>query len=423
MIMDTEKKKKSFRKEKDSKSFSRKESNTTRHTGSKRHAQSDENRKNRYKRSDENANESDVSTEKQKHTFSKKRVPARQSEEKKYSDRGSKRHNTEKSDFPEKKSFRKQSDDKEGNKSFRHSSNERSQTGRSDFSERRKSRRFADDSADDKSFKERGEYSDKRLTKKSPYSKKKQLEFEKKNYSKNELTRLNKYIANAGICSRREADDYIKSGIVKVNGIVVTEMGHKVSLTDVITFGDKILKQERKVYILLNKPKDYITTTDDPHAKRTVMELIDGACSERVYPVGRLDRNTTGVLLLTNDGDLAKKLTHPKYNKKKIYHAHLDKPIQKPDMQKLVDGVELEFGFVNADSISYADEVGKREVGIEIHSGQNHVVKLMFESIGYKVIKLDRVYFAGLTKKNLPRGHWRFLTDKEIGILQMGAYE
>ncbi|MBI5218809.1 MAG: rRNA pseudouridine synthase [Bacteroidia bacterium] len=257
---------------------------------------------------------------------------------------------------------------------------------------------------------------------KSPYSKKKQLEYKKTNPDKEERTRLNKYIANAGICSRREADEYIRAGLVRVNGVVITGMGYKVSPGDEVRFHDNILKQEKKVYILLNKPKDYITTTDDPHAKQTVMDLIKGACRERVYPVGRLDRNTTGVLLLTNDGEIAKKLTHPKYNKKKIYHVFLDKNISMSDLLKIADGVDTEAGFANADNASYVDESDKKQVGVEIHTGQNHVVKLMFEAIGYKVTKLDRVYFAGLTKKSLQRGEWRFLTEKEINMLRLGAY-
>ncbi|OFY80594.1 MAG: hypothetical protein A2275_16440 [Bacteroidetes bacterium RIFOXYA12_FULL_35_11] len=235
--------------------------------------------------------------------------------------------------------------------------------------------------------------------------------------------RLNKYIANAGICSRREADEYIKAGLVKVNGVVTTEMGVRVKPEDEVRFNDETITLEKKVYILLNKPKDYITTTDDPHAKRTVMELIEGACRERVYPVGRLDRNTTGVLLLTNDGDLVKKLTHPSYNKKKIYHVFLNKSATKADLQQILEGVETEDGFVKADAINFADEADKTQVGIEIHSGQNHVVRNIFGALGYNVEKLDRVYFAGLTKKNLQRGKWRFLSEKEINMLRIGAYK
>lgn len=257
---------------------------------------------------------------------------------------------------------------------------------------------------------------------KSPYSKKKQLEFKQANPDLNESIRLNKYIANAGICSRREADEYIKAGVVRINDVIITELGTKVMPGDTVKFNDSLLKSERKVYLLLNKPKDYITTTEDPHAKNTVMELIEGACRERIYPVGRLDRNTTGLLLFTNDGEIAKKLTHPKYGKKKIYHVYLDKNFNPSDMEKLLEGFETQEGFIQADEVSFVDESDRKQVGVELHTGQNHAIKHLFETLGYRVEKLDRVYFAGLTKKNLPRGEWRFLTDKEIGMLRMGAY-
>lgn len=234
--------------------------------------------------------------------------------------------------------------------------------------------------------------------------------------------RLNKYIANAGICSRREADDYIASGAVTVNGTVVSELGSKVKPTDVVNLDGLVIKAEKKVYILLNKPKDFVTTVDDPHATKTVMDLIKHACTERVYPVGRLDRNSTGVLLFTNDGELTKRLTHPKYMKRKIYHIHIDKNLSKADMQKLVDGVELEDGLAQADVVSFPDEADKKQIGVEIHSGRNRIIRRMFETIGYKVLKLDRVYFAGLTKKNVPRGKWRFLTEKEVNLLMMNAF-
>ncbi len=233
---------------------------------------------------------------------------------------------------------------------------------------------------------------------------------------------MNKYIANAGVCSRREADTLITTGAITVNGKVVTELGTKINKNDDVMFGKQKLSTEKKVYLLLNKPKDYITTMDDPQGRKNVMELIRGACRERLYPVGRLDRNTTGLLLFTNDGDLAKKLTHPKYNVKKIYQVNLDKKLTKADMQKFIDGVELDDGVVAADSISYVTKDGsenKKEIGIEIHSGQNRVVRRMFETLGYDVVKLDRVEFAGLTKKDLPRGKWRKLSPKEIGFLKM----
>jgi 23S rRNA pseudouridine2605 synthase len=234
--------------------------------------------------------------------------------------------------------------------------------------------------------------------------------------------RLNKYIANAGVCSRREADEYIKAGAVTVNGKVVSELGSKIKQGDVVNLDGHVIKPEKKVYILLNKPKDFVTTVDDPHATRTVMDLIKHACDERVYPVGRLDRNSTGVLLFTNDGELTKRLTHPKYRKRKIYHIHLDKNMVKTDMQKLVEGIELEDGLAQADMVSFPDESDKKQVGIEIHSGKNRIIRRMMESLGYKVLKLDRVYFAGLTKKNLPRGKWRFLSSKEINLLMMNAF-
>ena len=235
--------------------------------------------------------------------------------------------------------------------------------------------------------------------------------------------RLNKFLANAGVCSRREADEFIQAGVVTVNGEVVKELGTKVLRTDDIRFQDKPVIIEKKVYVLLNKPKDCVTTSDDPQQRKTVMDLVKGICPERIYPVGRLDRNTTGVLLLTNDGDLASKLTHPKFLKKKVYHVFLDKNITAYDMQRIAEGIELEDGEVHADAIDYPDENDKSQVGIEIHSGKNRIVRRIFEHLGYRVVKLDRVQFAGLTKKNLRRGDWRFLTEKEVEMLRMGAFE
>jgi 23S rRNA pseudouridine2605 synthase len=240
---------------------------------------------------------------------------------------------------------------------------------------------------------------------------------------KPEETRLNKYIAHAGICSRREADKLIEAGMVSVNGKVVTELGTKIAPEDDVRYNGERLGNERKVYLLLNKPKDYVTTLDDPYAKKTVMELISKACKERIYPVGRLDKNTTGVLLFTNDGDLTKKLTHPSFNKKKIYQVFLDKNLLHSDMQKIAEGVKLDDGITQVDAIAYTSADSKKEVGLEIHSGKNRVVRRIFEQLGYKVTKLDRVYFAGLTKKNLPRGRWRFLTEKEVKMLKMNAFE
>lgn len=232
------------------------------------------------------------------------------------------------------------------------------------------------------------------------------------------LMRLNKYLSNAGIASRRDADNLILSGVVKVNGVVVDQLGTKINPTDKVTYGDAAVKAERKVYLLLNKPKDYITTVDDPKERKTVMDLVSGACRERIYPVGRLDRNTTGLLLFTNDGEMTTKLTHPKFGIKKVYHVSLNKGLKPEDFKAIIDGVELEDGIVKADDLAFVGE-GKKEVGIEIHSGRNRVVRRIFEHLGYDVIKLDRVVFAGLTKKDLPRGKHRFLTGKEISFLQM----
>ena len=239
----------------------------------------------------------------------------------------------------------------------------------------------------------------------------------------NEELRLNKFLANAGVCSRREADEYIANGSVKVNGEIVTELGTKVTRKDAVLFNNQPVSLERKVYVLLNKPKDTVTTSDDPQGRQTVLDLVHNASQERIYPVGRLDRNTTGVLLLTNDGDLASKLTHPKYVKKKIYHVWLDKDVEETDLAKIAAGVELDDGPIHADAIAYANEEDKNQVGIEIHSGKNRIVRRIFEHLGYRVVKLDRVYFAGLTKKNLPRGRWRHLTQQEVNMLKMGAFE
>jgi len=233
------------------------------------------------------------------------------------------------------------------------------------------------------------------------------------------LIRLNKYISNAGICSRRDADKLISEGLVTVNGNVVTELGHKVTLDDDIRFDGKRLNPERKVYLLLNKPKGFVTTIDDPHADRTVMELVQNACSERIYPVGRLDIQTTGLLLFTNDGELTTKLTHPSYEKKKVYHVQLDRDLLPEDMEKIANGIELEDGMIAADDIHRIDPDDARQVGIEIHSGKNRIVRRIFEHFGYHVEKLDRVLFAGLTKKDLPRGRYRFLTPQEINFLKM----
>ncbi len=255
------------------------------------------------------------------------------------------------------------------------------------------------------------------------YSMKKQIEYKETHIDPNEPIRLNRFLANAGVCSRREADDFIAAGVVSVNGKVVTELGTKVLRSDNVVFHNQPVMPEKKVYILLNKPKDYVTTTDDPQKRKTVMDLIKGACREHVYPVGRLDRNTTGVLLFTNDGDLASKLTHPHFLKKKVYHVFLDKNVAASDIQRIAEGIELDDGEIHADAVEYASPTDKKQVGIEIHSGRNRIVRRIFEHLGYRVVKLDRVLFAGLTKKNVKRGDWRFLTEAEVNMLRMGAFE
>ncbi len=237
--------------------------------------------------------------------------------------------------------------------------------------------------------------------------------------SEDNLTRLNKYIANAGVCSRREADKLIESGAIKVNGKVVTELGTKVKPGDKVQYGEKLLSSEKPVYLLLNKPKGFITTTDDPQERKTVMDLVGRACKERIYPVGRLDRNTTGLLLFTNDGELATKLIHPSHQIKKVYHVFLDKALTKNDMLRIIDGLELEDGKAEVDKIAWVDPEGdKKEVGVELHSGKNRIVRRIFEHLDYKVTKLDRVMFAGLTKKDLPRSKWRFLSPREVSLLK-----
>ena len=242
---------------------------------------------------------------------------------------------------------------------------------------------------------------------------------EKESKSSSEGIRLNRFIANAGVCSRREADTYITAGVVTINGKSVTELGTRVMPGDEVRFDGRKLNAERKVYLLLNKPKDFVTTTDDPHADKIVMDLVKDACDERIYPVGRLDKATTGLLLFTNDGDLSKRLTHPSHNMKKIYQVTLDKPVTKSHIEMIAEGIELEDGFIAADAVSYIDREEKTQVGIEIHSGKNRIVRRIFEHFGYRVRKLDRVFFAGLTKKNLPRGKYRFLSEKEVKFLKM----
>ncbi len=280
----------------------------------------------------------------------------------------------------------------------------------------RKERRPSADSKDKKPYRKAGTYKKAPLRKADPNRKSNNNPHTKANDG---LTRLNKFLANAGIASRREADVLIQSGAVEVNGKVITEMGYKVSETDKVSFGGQGIKREKKVYILMNKPKDFITTADDPFGRRTVLQIL-GKLKERVYPVGRLDRATTGVLMLTNDGDLTKKLTHPKFGVKKIYNVQLDKNVTSTHLAHLCDGFELEDGFTKADVATYVGNGEKKnQIGIELHSGKNRIIRRMFEHLGYNVVKLDRVYFAGLTKKDLARGQWRFLSEKEVGLLKM----
>lgn len=297
----------------------------------------------------------------------------------------------------------------EGGQDFRSGNRNGGSYNRDDYQQQRNSRPFnrqRDDSYDPN----------------SKYSKKKQIEYKTQFVDYSQPMRLNKFMANAGICSRREADEFIAAGAVTVNGVTVTELGTKIiPAQDKVMFKDQPVHSEKKVYILLNKPKDCVTSTEDTHARITVLDIIKNACKERVYPVGRLDRNTTGVLLITNDGDLALKLTHPKYEKKKIYQVTLDKDMTDEDMKKIAAGIKLEDGEIHADEIAFVREDDRRTIGLEIHSGKNRIVRRIFDHLGYHVLKLDRVYFAGLTKKNLPRGKWRFLTEKEVAFLKMAA--
>ena len=231
--------------------------------------------------------------------------------------------------------------------------------------------------------------------------------------------RLNKFLANAGICSRREADVLIATGVVSINGVTITELGYKIKPTDSVQYDGETINAEKKRYVLLNKPKGFITTMDDPRGRKTVMTLVSKACKERIYPIGRLDRETTGLLLFTNDGDMAKKLTHPRYQSKKIYHVELNKSVNKADFEKLMKGVDLEDGRSKVDQVSFVTDASSKEVGVEIHSGKNRIVRRLFEAIGYEVVKLDRVQFASLTKKDLPRGMYRHLTEQEVSFLKM----
>ncbi|MFN2394931.1 MAG: pseudouridine synthase [Bacteroidales bacterium] len=280
----------------------------------------------------------------------------------------------------------------------------------------------SDDRKENKQYKKVGKPGFRKKWGDSDFKRSGKKDYEPTKKSADGKIRLNKFIANSGVCSRREADMLITAGVVTVNGKIVNELGTKINPGDLVVYDGKKLTAEKKMYVLLNKPKDYITTADDPQGRKTVMELVKNAGKQRLYPVGRLDRNTTGLLIMTNDGDMAKKLTHPKHGVRKIYHVHLDKPVTKADMQKIASGVVLDNEKIIPDDIDYAVKSDdKTQVGIELHSGQNRVVRRIFESLDYKVLKLDRVVFAGLTKKDLPRGKWRYLSEKEVSFLKMNS--
>lgn len=355
-----------------------------------------------------------------------------------------KRKTSDFSDSPKKGSFnkppfKKKFDGGDDKPSFREREDEKSKTvGKKSFSDKpafvRKSDEGKPTDMIDSDFEygiEKPKYtsdSGRGFKKSKPYEKKpfhgKKTPSKPQRETDDGLIRLNKYLSNAGICSRREADELIASGVVQVNGKNITEMGFRVKPTDIIKYGGQTLKKERLVYLILNKPKDYITTSDDPQERRTVLELLQGACKERIYPVGRLDRATTGLLMFTNDGDLTKKLTHPRYGVRKIYHVELDKPAKRVDLDKIAAGIELEDGPIKVDEVSYVgDGADKTQVGVQIHSGRNRIVRRIFEYMGYNVRKLDRVMFGSLTKKDLPRGRWRLLTDAEVGMLKMISAE
>ncbi|MDR2066161.1 MAG: rRNA pseudouridine synthase [Prevotellaceae bacterium] len=360
------------------------------------------------------------STENSKKNVSQQTFKSKNKSSKSYS---KKRYNTKSN---ESKTFGRKSDDEQASKKRRfNAADERPKRTYKRNDEYASKNRFADESKQQyKNYVRVSEPVDSRL--------RRQIKEAKAKSAKNAQTasmvedskvRLNKFIANSGVCSRREADTFIKAGVVSVNGVVITELGVKISPSDEVLFNGERLHGEKKVYIVMNKPKGFVTTVEDPHADKTVMTIIRNYCSERVYPVGRLDKNTTGVLLFTNDGDLTKVLTHPSYGKKKVYDVRLDKNLTKTDMTRLADGVQLDDGIAFFDEISYTDDNDKRKIGIEIHSGKNRIVRRMFEHLDYKVTKLDRVYFAGLTKSKLRRGECRFLAEKEISTLKMGAYE
>ena len=388
-----------------------------------------------------NDNGDDKPAFKEKRTDSKKSFSDKPSFKKRNADGDEKpsfreKPSDSKKPFSEKPAFKRRSDDGDDKPSFKEKRNSQPRSfGGKSFSEKptfvRKSDGLNPNDLDERDFdygKEKPTYnsdSGRPYKKNKPtYGKKTAASSSPHKENTDGTTRLNKYLSNAGICSRREADQLISTGVVQVNGKTITEMGYKVKPTDIINYGGQTLKKERLVYLILNKPKDYITTVDDPHERKTVLDLVQDACKERIYPVGRLDRATTGLLMFTNDGDLTKKLTHPRYGVRKIYHVELDKPLKKVDLEKISEGLELEDGPIKVDEVSYVgDGADKTQVGVEIHSGKNRIVRRIFEHMGYNVRKLDRVMFGSLTKKDLPRGRWRILSDAEVGMLKMISAE
>lgn len=450
----TDSKKSEFKKNSDKSSFARYRDNARPSdfgTGRKRAAVNEEERK--YS-TDERSPKRKPDPEEGRFKRKDERTDSFQNEEHSFKRNEEERPSKRRSD-PEDRGFKRKdvrTDFKKEGRSFKRNEDERPSKRKPDSEEGNSFKRKeakGDFSNKKKSFPDKASYSKKEA---NPYDmdesdleygsedrpKKKALAYEKKPYVKKGVSvkrkgeskpqrekddgmiRLNKYISNAGICSRREADELIESGVVQVNGKTITEMGYRVKPSDIIKYGGQTLKKERMVYLVLNKPKDYITTVDDPQKRRTVLELVQNACKERIYPVGRLDRSTTGLLMFTNDGELTKKLTHPRYGVRKIYHVELDKPLKRQDLDQISEGLELEDGEIKVDEISYVgDGKDKTQIGVELHSGKNRIVRRIFEHFGYNVRKLDRVMFGSLTKKELPRGRWRFLTDAEVGILNM----
>ncbi|MDR0969005.1 MAG: pseudouridine synthase [Lentimicrobiaceae bacterium] len=340
----------------------------------------------------------------------------------KYESRDSRdfKRNDRKFDSKDDRKDNKRSDSRDFKRNDRSDSRDFKRSDRKSYSkDDRNDSRKNDRRSDSRDFKRNDRNFDSKNGSKRTYTKRTSSRSYERAPSPTGLIRLNKYLANSGVCSRREADELIIAGTVTVNGKIISELGFKVKPSDVVAYDGRVLRREKLRYVLLNKPKGFITTSDDPYERHTVMELVENACEERLYPVGRLDRNTVGLLLMTNDGDLAKKLTHPKHGVRKLYHVTLDKPLTKNDLLKISEGFDLEDGPVDVDSIAWVvDDSSKKEVGVELHSGKNRIVRRIFEHLGYEVVKLDRVMFAGLTKLGIERGRWRFLTDTEVGFLK-----